>query len=164
MPVIVHKQANNYMFKTIKQLLASFLMTLVLTASSTLLPASAYAQTTAPWDGVCVSQEITNGEETKVATIQGIQCIIANIFSIAISVIGLLGFVMFIVGSFKYLLSGGNSKGVESARNTFSYAVIGLVVALSSIIIINLVAAFTGVNTILNFVIPSSECGLSVEC
>jgi len=68
--------------------------------------------------------------------------------------------VMLLVGSFRYLFSGGNSKGTETAKNTITFAVIGLVVALSSFVILNLIAEFTGVKTILEFVIP--EAGTSI--
>ena len=109
------------------------------------------------WSAVCAMDGVdANGNAVKVATIQGVQCLLANILSVAVTFIGLAGFVMFLIGSFTYLLSGGNSKGVDSARQTFTFAVIGLVVALSAIIILNLVASFTGVQGILNFNIPGT--------
>jgi hypothetical protein len=91
-----------------------------------------------------------------VATIQGLQCLIGNVLTVAVTGIGFAGFVMMIVASFHYLLSGGNSKGKETARNTITFAVIGVVVAVSAFIILNLIAAFTGVESILEFVIPDS--------
>lgn len=119
--------------------------------SSYFLSASpAFAQSA--WGGDCV----ING----VATIQGIGCLLANIFNVFISVLGIIAFMMLIVGGFKYMLSGGNSKGIESARSTITFAIVGIVVALSAFIILNLIADFTGIETILNFTIPSSETGL----
>lgn len=115
---------------------------------ATALPASAQ---TGKWSGVCVAGSVTGGED--VATIQGLQCLIANIFTVIITVIGLAGFVMFIWGSFTWLLSGGNPKGVENARNTMLFAVVGLIVALSGFIILNLISAFTGVD-VTRFFIP----------
>jgi hypothetical protein len=110
-----------------------------------------YAQTKA-WSGVCVG-----GPDNDVATIQGLQCVVANVLSIAITGIGLAGFVMLIVGAFKYLLSGGNAKGADDGKNTMTFAVIGLVVALSAFIILRILAEFTGVRSILNFTIPNSQ-------
>jgi len=126
---------------------------LLLTAYSLRLPAPALAQGTSAWSGVCVADEIAGGED--VATIQGLQCLIANVFSVGITIIGLAAFVMFIVGSWKWLLGG--TKGPESARSTMTYAVVGIVVALSAFVILNLLAEFTGVQTITEFVIPSSD-------
>lgn len=91
-----------------------------------------------------------------VATIQGLQCVLANVLSIFLTVIGLAGFVMLIIGAFRYMLAGSNTKATESSRNTITFAVVGLVVALSAFIILNIVASFTGVTTILNFTIPGS--------
>lgn len=92
-----------------------------------------------------------------VATIQGIECLLANVLSVAITLMGITGFVMMIFGAFRYLVSGGNSKETETARKTLTYAVIGIVVALASYIILNLIAEFTGVRTILDFQIPDGS-------
>lgn len=85
------------------------------------------------------------------ATIRGIECIVANVLSVAITLLGITGLVMMIIGAFRYLISGGNSKETETARNTLTYAVIGLVLGLASFVILNLIAEFTGVETILDF-------------
>lgn len=103
-----------------------------------------------------------------VATIQGLQCLLGNVLTVAITVIGLAAFVMLIFGAFGYMLSGGNSKGTENARNTITFAIVGIVVALSAFIILNLIANFTGLNgeggslNITRFVIPESGDGNNV--
>lgn len=117
-----------------------------------LYSASPAAAQTADWSGVCVG-----GADNDVATIQGLECLIANIFTVIITLIGLAAFVMLIIGSVRWLLSGGNSSNVEKARNTMTYAVIGIVVALSAFIVLNLIAGFTGVDTIRTFSIPTSD-------
>lgn len=103
-------------------------------------------------EGVCTSG--------GVATIQGLQCLLGNIFSIFIPLLGMIIFVMLIIGSFRFMLSGSNSKGKDVAKSTVTYAVIGLIVALSSFFILNLVAQFTGIDLILNFSIPNPDEGL----
>ncbi len=85
---------------------------------------------------------------------------LANVLSIALTAIGLAGFVMMIVGSLTWLLSGGDSQKVEKAGKTMTFAVVGLIVALSSYIIIRLIASFTGVSVIENFMLPSSDTGI----
>jgi hypothetical protein len=92
-----------------------------------------------------------------IATIQGLQCLLANVLSYVVAGLGLVGFVMIIVGAFSYLISGGSSKGVEGGRQTITFAIIGLVVALSAFIILQFVASFTGVSSILKFQVPSSN-------
>lgn len=44
-------------------------------------------------------------------------------------VAGVGGVIMIIIGGFKYVLAGGDSAKVNSAKNTILYAIIGLVVA-----------------------------------
>lgn len=87
----------------------------------------------------------------QVATIQGFECIMQRVLNIAVSFIGLASFIMFIVGAFLFLTSGGSPKGAEAGRNTMTYAIIGIVIALLAAFILRFVAGFTGVGGILNF-------------
>jgi cytochrome bd-type quinol oxidase subunit 2 len=58
---------------------------------------------------------------------------IVNIFSI---IVGIVAVIMVIVGGFKFIISGGDSTKVTSARNTIIYAIVGLiVVALAQFIV-----------------------------
>lgn len=88
---------------------------------------------------------------SQVATIQGFECIMQRVLNIAVSFIGLASFIMFIVGAFLFLTSGGSPKGAEAGRNTMTYAIIGIVIALLAAFILRFVAGFTGVGGILNF-------------
>ncbi|MEN8253600.1 MAG: hypothetical protein ABFQ62_04465 [Patescibacteria group bacterium] len=127
-----------------------------------LLPITQISAQTQEWSQI--QQEFGSSREygcvyehdgvADVATIRGIECIIANILTVAVTIIGLGGFVMMIFGAFKYQISGGNSKGAESARNIITYAVIGLILALSSYFILNILAEFTGISLITRFEIP----------
>jgi len=134
-----------------------FLLFTALTITSLVMAPASQAQTQ-PWSGVCVG----TGNASDVATIQGIQCLLANVLSVAITGIGLAGFVMIIIGAFKYLLSGGSPKATESARQTITFTVVGIVVTLSAFIILNIIQAFTGIDaTILTrFAIPGPDTGL----
>lgn len=88
---------------------------------------------------------------TDVATIQGVECLIVNVLGTATTFVGLAAFIMLIVGGFLYLTSGGSSKGAEAARQTMTYAIIGIIVALMATFLLRFVAGFTGVTGILNF-------------
>jgi hypothetical protein len=61
---------------------------------------------------------------------------IINIFSI---VVGAVSVVMIIIGGFRYIISGGDSSGVSSAKNTILYAVVGLVIVLFAQVIIRFI-------------------------
>lgn len=105
---------------------------------------------TQEWTGACVQNE-------DVATIQGITCMIGNVLGVILPLIGLAAFIMLVVGSVRWMLSGGSSQNVEKARNTMVFAVVGIVLALTSYIIINILADFTGIEEIRTFTIPSSS-------
>ncbi len=62
-----------------------------------------------------------------------------NIANIILFLIGAVAVIMIIIGGFRYVVSGGDSSGVEGAKNTILYAVIGLIVAALSFAIVNFV-------------------------
>ena len=97
----------------------------------------AYAQTQS-WSSInsgCVSQD-------GVATIQGVGCLLANVFSVVLTVLGIVGFIMIIYAAFNLMVMGGNSQATEKSKNTITFAIIGIILALSAFIIINLILFF----------------------
>ena len=52
---------------------------------------------------------------------------------------GAISVIMVIVGGFKYVISGGDSAGTKSAKDTILYALIGLAVAVMCQIIVSFV-------------------------
>jgi hypothetical protein len=134
--------------RTLSKKLFSFLLTGVVFLA-TASPAA--AQGTQAWTGVCTE----TGNPYGVATIQGFQCLVGNLLQVAVSGIGLAGFAMLIVGAFRYMLSGGNAKGIDEGKNTMTYAIVGLVVSISAYFILRLISDFTGVRSIMNFMIPT---------
>lgn len=103
------------------------------------------------FEGPCVGTSYKNVDASTVPTIQGLECLVGNILASAITLIGIVAFVMFLVGGFQYLTAGNNSKGVEQGKNSITFAIVGIVVALASILILNVIAGLTGVRTILQF-------------
>ena len=139
----------------VRKLVVSLIAAISLLALPLLLPQTAQAQGTLEWKGACVGGSVVEGSNDKqdVATIQGLECLIANALTVFIALIGLAAFVMIIIASFRYMLSGGNTKGTEQSRSTITYAIIGIIVALSAFIILRLLSAFTGVD-LTTFSIP----------
>jgi hypothetical protein len=88
------------------------------------------------------------------ARLQDIEKIIQNFLSMAIRLAGVALFIMIIIGGFKYLTAGDNPKAAESARNTMTYAILGLVMVIGAWFILKFIATFTGVTNILEFAIP----------
>jgi hypothetical protein len=58
---------------------------------------------------------------------------------------------MLIVGAYRIIFSGGDPKSVEAGKNTITYAIMGLVVAIAAWFILNTIANFTGAKGILIF-------------
>lgn len=111
------------------------------------------AQVPKPWE------EVIPGKPERcviggVATIQGLECVFANVVSIAVVFAGLALFVMLVIGGFKYLTSGGDAKATEQAQKTMTYAILGLVVIIAAYLILRFLAVFTGIPDLLKFVIP----------
>ena len=134
--------------KLLKKIFPVVFLGLVFLVSAT----PAVAQTSS-WSGVCVGEAGTHASD--VATIQGLQCMVANVLASFLTLIGIAAFIMLVVSAFRILFSGGNSQNVEKAQKSITFAVIGLIVAISAFAILNLVASFTGVDTILEFRIPT---------
>lgn len=84
--------------------------------------------------------------QVDAATIKGIEAILNNVLSAALAFAAIVLFVMFLIGGFRYLTSGGDAKAAEAARGTLTHAILGLVVLIFAYIIIQFIEVFTGVN------------------
>lgn len=85
--------------------------------------------------GACLStnQADCPASQDPDGSINRILTTIINIFS---WVVGIVAVIMIIVAGIRFVLSGGDSGNVTSARNTIIYAIVGLViVALAQIIV-----------------------------
>ncbi|OGM10802.1 hypothetical protein A2Z22_02860 [Candidatus Woesebacteria bacterium RBG_16_34_12] len=86
--------------------------------------------------------DVING----VSTIHGLEVIVNNIIVLALGFAGLALFIMLILGGFKYITSAGDPKKTESAKNTITYAILGLVLMALAYLILVFISQFTGVN------------------
>ena len=64
---------------------------------------------------------------------------VKNVINLLIFVIGIIAVIMVVVGGLRYVLSGGDSAGINTAKNTILYAIVGLVVAILAYSIVNFV-------------------------
>ena len=130
----------------LKLLSTIFSLLILLAVIGIVIPQPVFAQNTTPWSGVCI-----DSSNPDVATVQGLECLVSNILNIAVTAVGIAAFVMFLVGSFLYLTSGGNPKGTEAGQKTITFAIIGVVVSLTGFIALNFISTFTGVQSIQTF-------------
>ena len=55
-------------------------------------------------------------------------------------------FIMLVVGGFRYLTAAGDPKANEAAKNTITYALLGLVLMFGAWFILRFIGVFTGLN------------------
>lgn len=89
-------------------------------------------------------------EDTDVATLKSLETVFSNLISVVIGLLGIVTFVMILIGGFQYLISAGDAKKTEAAQATLTKGVIGLVLAVASYFIILAIEKFTEVS-LLNF-------------
>lgn len=61
---------------------------------------------------------------------------VKKILNILSAIVGIVAIIMIIIGGFRYVTSGGKQENITAAKNTITYALIGLViVALAQVIV-----------------------------
>ena len=122
------------MLKKIRRLIAPFILQLVMLAT----PAIVLADNTpiVPMESI--------GKVNNILVV--IQAIIRFILIVAF----IAAFIMLLIGGIRWITAGGDEKGVASARNMITAALIGLVVVLVAYAIIRLVELFFGFQIISN--------------
>lgn len=83
-----------------------------------------------------------------IATLNCLPAVFKNIISAAFVFAGITALAFIIWSGLKYVISKGDPKKIEAARETLTYAIIGLVVILFSIFILNIISFATGVKCI----------------
>lgn len=86
--------------------------------------------------------------QNGVATLDCIGPLFQNIIGAALNLAGVVALFFIIFSGFKYITSGGDPKQLEGARQTLTYAIIGLLIILFSFFIINVIAETTGATCI----------------
>ena len=90
---------------------------------------------------------------TGAATLGCLEPIFANVVRVLTALVGIALFLMFVIGGFGFLFSGGDQKKLEKARGTLTNAVIGVVVIVVAYLILKTIQVFTGVD-VTQFTIP----------
>lgn len=103
-----------------------------------------------PWQEIVPECDISSGAPT----IKCLEAVFANIVSVSVTLAGITLFIMLIIGSFRYLISGGDPKATETAQKTITYAFWGIILLISSYLILRLISNFTGIS-LLKFEIPT---------
>lgn len=79
------------------------------------------------------------------ATIQCLIPLLTNAIKAVVSFGAVALFIMLLVGGFKFLVSSGDPKKLESARGTVTQAIVGIAIMSLAYLIIYTIEKFTGV-------------------
>lgn len=109
------------------------LQTVVYSSLLLLFPQPLFAQIR-EWDNVDGSG--TSCLVDNVPTLKCLEVVTNNLLLMMNVLILLVVFIMFVIGSFKYLTSLGQPDKIEEAKKTFTWAIIGLVVYSSAYLIL----------------------------
>lgn len=69
-----------------------------------------------------------------------------TITNVLLFIIGAISVIMLIIGGIRYVVSGGDSTAVTSAKNTILYAVVGIIVAILAYALVNFVVSSFSAN------------------
>ncbi|MAG60113.1 hypothetical protein CMO96_05005 [Candidatus Woesebacteria bacterium] len=86
------------------------------------------------------------GVQDGVATFEFAEVVFENVLLVIFAFAAIVLFIMFLIGGFRYLTSGGDPKAVEGAKGTLTHAIAGLVVLVLAFIILKLIETITGVD------------------
>ena len=89
------------------------------------------------------------------AQLKDLEVVFGRIVGLATYIALLVVFIMLVNGGFKYITSGGDPKKAEVAKNTITYALLGLVALIGIWFILKLISIFTGVD-VTQFIISTS--------
>src|ERR1035437_8856956 len=105
---------------------------------------------------------IVNGVDTTVATIDCVFPLMANLIYWLLVFSGTVALIVIIISGLRFIVSGGESKSVETAKKTMTFAVLGLLLVFLSFFILNVIAYVTNVACLSDITkgIPSFQsCG-----
>lgn len=85
-----------------------------------------------------------------VATINCIPAVLKLIIQSLFIFAGIFAIFIIVQSGAKFVLSSGDPKKVEEARNTLVYVLLGIILVAAAYLLVNLVSFVTGVNCIVN--------------
>ena len=97
-------------------------------------------------EGVHYVKDVPGCPGCNVPTLTGIEVIVARALQLATTVAGLVAFLYLIWGGFLWLTTGDDDQKVAQAKNTMTYAFVGLLILVGSLIVLEAIKGITGVD------------------
>jgi len=92
------------------------------------------------------------GDSLTGITVPGI---VSGAISLAMLVVALVFFFILILGGLKWVMSGGDQKNVEAARNQITNALIGLAIVFAAFAIMKLIEIVFGISLLSGITVPT---------
>jgi hypothetical protein len=128
---------KNIIKKSLQSLLIVPVLALGVSAVTTVMqPVDSYAQ--GAEGGLAGGATSAKGDDQQ-ENLFGDGGLFQTITNVLLFVIGAISVIMLIIGGIRYVVSGGDSSAVTSAKNTILYAVIGIIVAILAYAMVNFV-------------------------
>lgn len=96
-------------------------------------------------------QTILGGNDTSsgnadswVSSALTLRDIAVNVLDLLLSIIGIVAMISMIIGGLMYLTAAGDERRIDKGKEIFKYSIIGIVVALSAVVVINEVNSLLG--------------------
>ncbi len=122
-----------------KLLLLLLLVTNLFTMASTLIPATTTAASPQAQTACNALNTASGSGSCNTANNGGVGNVVRTVINVLSIIVGAISVIMIIIGGFRYVISGGDSTGTASAKNTILYALIGLVIVLFAQVIVRFV-------------------------
>lgn len=94
-----------------------------------------------------------------IPTLKCLEVVFQNILFMSSALVMLIIFVMFVIGGFLWLTSGGDEQRLAKAKGTLTWAIVGLILYLTSYVILSAIDILFlgGKGELFNFTIPEFE-------
>lgn len=87
----------------------------------------------------------------KIASLDCVPIVFENLVRAALMFAGVIALIFIILSGIKMITSGGDPKAIGAAKQTLTFAIIGLVIILFSFLIISTIGYITGTQCISSF-------------
>ncbi|MFZ2187071.1 MAG: pilin [Candidatus Moraniibacteriota bacterium] len=81
-----------------------------------------------------------NAMDSSLAGAKTLSAIALNVLNFLLSLVGVLGIIMLVIGGIMYLTAAGDEDRIDTGKDIVKYAIIGIVVALAALIIVTQIA------------------------
>ena len=86
-----------------------------------------------------IAAQIGSAEDIGIPVVRANKEALGSVMSGVFLLVGALSVIFIVVGGFRYVVSGGDPRNTQQAKNTIIYAVIGLFISVFAFAIVNFI-------------------------